>query len=94
MPEEIGQMNAGVAVPSAILTARDGVQIENGVYTMGSTQGNDSVKMSKSVGEEGARGEIGFEVAVIEGDTKAVEAEGREEGGVSVRKKVLKELHE
>lgn len=49
---EIGDVNAGIAVPAAVLPAWNGVKIDDGVDTFGGAEGDDAVEVGKGVGEE------------------------------------------
>lgn len=79
---EIGNVNARITVPAAVLSAGDGVQIDDGVDALGCAEGDDAVEMGEGVGEEDAWVEGRFEVTIVDGDADTVEREGAEECGV------------
>lgn len=90
---EIGDVDAGIAVPAAVLAAWDGVEVDYGVDALGGAEGDDAVEMGEGVGEEDAWVERRFEVPVVDGNADTVEGKGSEECGVGGREKVFEELY-
>lgn len=90
---EVCNVSARVGVPPAVLPARGGMHVEDGVDAVLGTRCDGVVEMLEAGRFEHARIEVILKVAVTDRDPDAVEAEGLEERGIGLRKEMLQELH-
>jgi hypothetical protein len=73
-----------VRVPVVVLPAGQGVQVDDAEDPVGGARRDRAVEVPEAVLDNLERPRVGLQVAVVERDADAVEAEAREEGGVGV----------
>jgi hypothetical protein len=93
VPEQ-GFVNAGVAVPALVLTAGERVHVDDGVQPLCGTGLDDAVDELEPLRSDDGGVAVIHEVAVVDGDADAVQAEGREELGIRGREEVLEKLRD
>lgn len=73
---ELGNVMRRVRVPISVLAAGRGVHVEDGVDALVGAEIDDAVEPLEAVGLEHAWVHVVFKVAVVEGDTDAVQSQG------------------
>ena len=89
---KLGNVVCRVGVPVSVLSTRDSVHVEDSVDSLCGANVNNPVEPFEALRLEHAGVQIVLKVAVVEGNTDAVEAELLVEFGVGFGEEVLEEL--
>lgn len=91
VPEQ-GLVDPGIAVPALVLTSRKGVHIEDGVESLGGACVHNPVDKLETLLLDDGWIEIVHEMAVVNGDSNAVETQRGEKLGVGGCEEVFEKL--